>query len=166
MFFKKKDAPILQEIKNAMNEQEEFPTIKQIGNLPPKPQIPTMPNLPVMDKPVERDASAPLFVKVDKYREILKGLQEMKLFVSGVKQTFTVLQEIESIRADTINIMRATVQRLEKSLTEIDANLLRPKGVSLHEMGVAGVEVRHLENTLTDLQKQMSVLRSEMEGLR
>ena len=117
------------------------------------------------EMPIEREAGAPLFVKVDKYREVLRSLQEMKLFVGGVKQTFTVLHEIESIRADALNIMRATVQRLEKSLTQVDTDLLRPKGISLREMGVADTEVRHLEESLTDLQKQLAGLRQELQGL-
>src|SRR3989344_9699098 len=34
---------------------------------------------------------APLFVKVEKYNEILAVVQDMKNFVSGIKQLFTIL---------------------------------------------------------------------------
>jgi len=157
MFFRKKEKEHeLEDIKEAVEEPleaEEYPSFPK--SLPPAPQMPS----------AAVEVSAPLFVKVDKYREVLRSLQEMKLFVGGVKQTFTVLHEIESIRADALNIMRATVQRLEKSLTQVDTDLLRPKGVSLREMGVADTEVRHLEESLTDLQKQLADLRQELQGL-
>jgi hypothetical protein len=171
MFLKKKENT-LQEIKDAMND-EETPSApaKPQFTAPMKPQftapLRAQPNvMPIIPAQPERETSAPLFVKIDKYREVLKGVQEMKLFVSGVKQTFVVLQEIEALRADAINIMRATVQKLDKSITEMDAELLRPKGVSLNDMGVAAAEVHHLESTLTDLQKQLGTLRRDMEGLR
>ena len=48
---------------------------------------------------VRQDSTAaPLFVKVDKYREVLTGIQEMKIFLGGLRQIFTVMNEIEEMR--------------------------------------------------------------------
>jgi len=41
---------------------------------------------------------------------------------------------------------------------------LRPHGMTLHGMGIAKKETRHLEDTLTDLQKQLATLRQELHG--
>ena len=139
MFFARKDD------KKGMDD------IKDIMDLPPVEEI-----------PVEREVGAPLFVKVDKYRDIIKSVQEMKLYVASTKQVFTALQEIESLRADTLNVLRATVQRLERSITEIDTELIRPHGVTVEESAEAG----HIESSLTDLQKQLLDLKRELQEMR
>ena len=46
--------------------------------------------MPVEEMPVERETGAPLFVKVDKYRDLIKSIQELKLYVASTKQVFTV----------------------------------------------------------------------------
>lgn len=109
--------------------------------------------------------SAPLFIKVEKYRDILSSLQELKTFVSSVKQLFTVMHELETVRGDALKIMRASIQRLEKSLIEIDSELLRPKGFELPEMP-GDTEIRHVESSLGDLQKQIAALKRELQEIR
>ncbi len=108
--------------------------------------------------------SAPLFVKVEKYREVLSDIQEMKVFIYGMKQLFGVLSELEAVRGDALKILRATVQRLEKNVTEVDSELLRPKGFELEAQGE--MEIRHIEDSLSDLQKQLASLKKELQELR
>ena len=122
--------------------------------------------VPVQNVQAIKTVSAPLFVKVDKYREILSGVQEMKIFISGTRQLFNVLHELETVRADAINIMRATIQRLEKSIVEIDAGLLRPRGVGMSDIVQGNAEAQHLEESLTDLQTQLAGLRKELQELK
>ncbi len=143
MFFRK-DKKQLEEIKEMMEapqeEAEELPT-------------------------VEREVSAPLFVKVDKYKSIIASIQELKLFVSGTKQLFTVLHEIENVRADALNILRATVQRLERSIVEIDSELVRPRGVNIVDV-TESTEATHIESSLTELQKQLMELKRELQQMK
>ncbi len=127
-----------------------------------------LPEAPVFSAPSHAEEpktfSAPLFVKVDKYREILSSVQEMKIFVSSTRQLFNVLHELETVRSDAISIMKATIQRLEKSVIEIDSGLLRPRGVS--EIAHGNAETQHLENSLTELQAQLAGLRKELQELK
>ncbi|MBI3190318.1 hypothetical protein HYZ41_01290 [archaeon] len=138
----------LNEIKEAMDIPfEEEPTFRPIGRQP-------------------EDQGTPLFVKVDRYKEVLTTIHEMKLFISSVKQMFAVLRELEAVRSDAINIMNATLHRVEKSVLEMDADLLRPKGVSLNDMGIATTEAHHLEDTLTDMQKRIDELKDQLHELK
>ena len=115
--------------------------------------------------PEHETGGAPLFVKVEKYRDIIKSVQEMKLFVSSTKQVFSVLQEIESLRVDTLNVLRATVQRIERSIVEVDSELLRPYGASVAEVEES-TDVNHIESSLTELQKQLNDLKRELQEMR
>lgn len=144
MFFKKDKGREVREIKEIMDMPEEE----------------EMPHMPAM----ERETSAPLFVKVDKYRDIIKTIQELKLFVASTKQVFGVLQEVENLKSDALNVLRATVQRLERSILEIDSELLRPHGVGITD--TKSSEVGHLESSLEELQKQLLELKRELQDMK
>ncbi|MFH0832512.1 MAG: hypothetical protein V1900_02210 [Candidatus Aenigmatarchaeota archaeon] len=153
MFFAKKDKEkSIEEIKKAM---EEAPIDELDDDL--------VLNEDIRERPREESA-APLFVKVEKYREILNDIQEMKVFVSGLKQLFNIIHELETVRSDALNILRTTTQRLEKSIIEIDSALLRPRGLEIEPHGEA--EVSHIEDSLQDLQRQLSLLRKDLQGLK
>ena len=108
--------------------------------------------------------SAPLFVKVEKYQGMLASLSEMRSFVSSMKQLFNVLYELETVRNESLKIMRVNVQRLEKSLLEMDSNLLRPKGIEMPSYSEG--EVHHIEDSLGELQRQLADLRRELQELK
>lgn len=148
MLFRKEKRD-LEEIKHAMEEPTE------LTQMPPAPE-PTF-------QEVKHEISAPLFVKVEKYREILSSVQEMKIFISGVRQLFNILNELEAVRSDTIKIMRATVQRLEKGVMEIDTYLLRPRGLIAE---ARGEEASHIETSLEELQRQLGELRRELQEMK
>jgi polyhydroxyalkanoate synthesis regulator phasin len=170
MFFAKKNRDKdIQDIKRAMDDDTSESDFRDLPELP-EPDYEEMP-LPPMARPpapVQRKEQmiAPLFVKVDKYRELLTTVHEMKLFVSGVKQIFNILQDLENVRTETLKVMRASVQRLERSVLEMDTGLLRPRGVDFSEMIESETEVRHIEDSLTDLQNQIASLRRELQDLK
>ena len=109
--------------------------------------------------------AAPLFVKVEKYQTLLGNINEMRSFVSSMKQLFNVIYELETVRNDSLKIMRANIQRLEKNLLEIDAGLLRPKGLEMQIPYTEG-EVHHIEDSLGELQQQLHDLRRELQELK
>ena len=127
-------------------------------------------DLPIEPAPEEEfiqrkePTSAPLFVKVEKYQSLLGSINEMRSFVSSMKQLFNVIYELEAVRADSLKIMRANIQRLEKNLLEIDSGLLRPKGLEMPAYTEG--EVHHIEDSLGDLQRQLSDLRRELQELK
>ncbi|MBI5061036.1 MAG: hypothetical protein HZB67_01870 [Candidatus Aenigmarchaeota archaeon] len=108
---------------------------------------------------------APLFVKVEKYRDVLATIAEIRMFVSSMKQLFAVINDLEALRSDAHKIMRATVQRMDKALIEIDTELLRPRGFEI-DLPASETEVHQIEDSLTDIQKQMTALKRELEGMR
>ena len=171
MFFKnnkdnkdKKDD--LKEIKEAMtSEDKETEGYDPLG-LEDLPETPSQSQLPKSYRMPEKDEGAPLFVKVDKYRSLIISVQEMKNYIAGLKQLFNVMYDIETMRGDTLKILKATTVKLEKTLTEIDYELLRPKGYETEELGVEEPEVMHLEESLSDLQRQLQELKRELQELR
>lgn len=145
MFFKKKHTdsrPDLEEIRQVMTEE------------------------PVETRVQYREReSAPLFVKVEKYRNIIETVQDMKSFVFGLKQLFVVMREIEDIRNEALTIMQASVQRLEKNISDIDNEMLMPKSLDM-EFKRDEIELTRIESSLLDLQKQLSSLKTELKEFK
>ncbi len=143
----RKDRNDIEEIKSAMEEE------------PSDFREPAPAPVPVP----RQEISAPLFVKVEKYREILSSVHEMKIFISGIRQLFDILNELEAVRSDAIKIMRATLQRLEKGVVEIDTELLRPRGLVAE---ARGEEASHIESSLSELQSQLGELKRELQEMK
>jgi len=154
MFFKRKKDEDVDDIREAISGSS-MPSMSTMPGMPEAPEY--------YEKP--REDFAPLFVKVEKYREALAAIAEIKMFISGLKQLFAVINELEALRSDANKIMRATIQRLEKSIIEIDTELLRPKGFEM-DFPTGEIEVHQIEDSLTELQKQIASLKRELESMR
>jgi hypothetical protein len=135
--------------------------------MPPEvPQLPepTAPMLPPHPVPGEAQQFAPMFVKVDKYREIIAELSELKTFTANIKQIFSVLSDLETTREEALKVMRVSLQRMERAVVAIDTELLRPIGFEAFPHGE--LEAKHIESSLTALQQQLAGLRRELEHFR
>ncbi|GEM_PF-1828437 len=165
-----KSTPYYEEIKNAM---EEHPTTQTRQNVSARYEDYPMPKeRPDIGKPEYEETytsgaqGAPLFVKVEKYRDVLRDVHELKLYTSGIKQLLDLMHDVETIRADANKVLRATVQRIEKTLVEVDSELLRPRGAIMSEISREDTEVRHVESALTELQKQLADLKRELQSFK
>ena len=107
--------------------------------------------------------SAPLFVKVDKYKETLINLQEIRILINGIKNVFSLFTEIETVKNDALKLLRVTLQRIEKNVIELDSGLLRPHDVSIKVDKES--EVKHIEDSLSQLHEQISTLKTEIEKM-
>lgn len=121
--------------------------------------------LPEPPPKAAQQGTAPLFVKVDKYYDILRSVQEIKTFLAGAKHLYNVLAEIENVRNDALKIMHGTLQKIEKNVTEVDSEFLRPNE-TVFPAEQKSVEVQHVESSLNELQEQLSSLKKELQALR
>jgi len=151
MLFDKKES--IQSIKDAVSD-DAMPEHSRDFYLPESAPVKT-----------QKQETAPLFVKVDKYYDILRSVQEIKTFLAGVKHLYNVLAEIENVRSDALKMMRGTLQKIEKNITEVDSEFLRPNE-STFPTEQKSSEVQHVESSLNELQEQLSSLKKELQALR
>ena len=182
MFFTKKKK-LNEEIKQALNNsknntdqpmEEELPVQSMSEPLPePRNAIKDLTNTKPLTETHfqqpklirESSDSAPLFIKIEKYKEILTSVQEIKLFLSSSKQIFNVFYEIEIVRNDALKILKNTLQRLEKNITEIDVDLFKFKGTETTETE-GETEVHHMQSSLSDLHEQLKNLKKDLEEIK
>lgn len=108
-----------------------------------------------------KEAVAPLFVKVDKYGEILSQLQEIKMLISGIKAVFPLLVEVDAVERDAIDTLRTTLQKIEKNVVILDSEFLRPGQMKIEVESPK--DVSHIEDSLAQLQRQLSSLKNELQ---
>jgi len=151
-FFRKKEETRTDysEIKNAVQNESVYS---------PQPQTYTPPQeqIPIPD-------TAPLFVKIEKYKEIIGSMHEIRNFISGIKQLFLVMNELQGIQQESMNMLKTSVQRMEKSIEWIDQAILRPVG--LEEPPYGDVESKQIEQSLHELQIEISSLRKDLDKIR
>ena len=152
----KKEPEIRKPLKEPSEPQPEHPQKEEAKLEEAKPAV----------KPVEKKeekSTAPLFIKVDKYKDMVANLEEIRVLLRGMKQIFSMFSEIERIRDDSLKILRATLQRIERNIIAIDSYMLKPPELKLE---TEEPEKSKIEESLMDLHKQLKAIKEELEKVR
>jgi len=147
-----------------MNEQTEMPRSEASARKPtqtsypplqyPQTQNPIMPAQP--PQPL-----APLFVKVEKYNNILKSLSELKTTMIVMKNSLAALSQLDQIRNENMNLIVNALDKVEKKLLALDAAFLRP--ASLQEESGDTEEVEGLHEVMSGLRSQIEQLKNQVQ---
>ena len=121
------------------------------------------PQLPPVKREPEKHQVAPLFVKMDRYRQILTTIGNLKTALMIVKNSLATLQQIERVRDQTFSIVNDVVEKMDEKLITLDNELLRPAGFHENrEASPEGQDIRSIEATVSELQGQIEQLKSEL----
>jgi hypothetical protein len=116
-------------------------------------------------KELERPAFAPLFVKIDRYRQILNAIGYLKTMMIMIKNSLMTLTELDKAREETIKLVRDAAAKLESRIASLDQELIRPSGY--HEISEKPEyqDVETVEATVADLKGQIEQLRAELQSM-
>ncbi|MEM5861014.1 MAG: hypothetical protein QXL09_01480 [Candidatus Aenigmatarchaeota archaeon] len=123
-------------------------------------------------KNIEKVSSfpAPLFVKVEKYREIITTIQEIKTLIAGLRNLFSIIEEIDQVKSDALNTLRITLQRVEKNIIQLDANFLRTGSEEIEKVKETirprAIEANELEDSLKQLYEELAAMKDEIEKMK
>lgn len=141
---------------------DELPPLYMLDQPQFQMEAPKSPPAPVKKEP-EKPSVAPLFVKMDRYRQILTTIGNLKTALMIVKNSLATLQQIEKVRDATFNIVSDIVDKMDDKLIDLDNNLLRPAGFHENEeVSAEQQDIRGIEATVADLQGQIEQLKSEL----
>jgi len=134
-------------------------TFEESMKLPELPAIHVKPEI----KEEPKKPFAPLFVKIDRYRQILNAMNYLKNTLVMIKNTFAILDELEKLRTENLKLIEEAIDKVDKKLLTLDSEFLRPSGymeemVDLHE-------IQGIEATISDLKNQVRQLKSELNQL-
>lgn len=108
---------------------------------------------------------APLFVKIDRYRNILSAITSIKTTVVVIRNSLGVMMELDKARQQAMSLMRDAMEKVDKRLSNLDNELVRPSGFTTQTPMDVSQDVHGVENTLSDLKSQIAQLKNELQQM-
>ncbi len=176
LFGKKREEPskLLDEIRKAVDGTDSLqPDIRNLEMKLDEPKLPEQKPVEQKKEEVrhkevkepERPSFAPLFVKIDRYRQILNAIGYLKTTMIMIKNSLMTLNELDKARDETFKLIQDAVEKLEGRLSILDQELIRPTGY--HEIAEKPEyqDVETVEATIADLKGQIEQLRVELQEM-
>jgi len=133
---------------------------------------------PLRDAPQERvpQGSPPLFIKVDKYRDVIKNIRNLRSYILNLRDALDVLEDIQKEFANGIHVAQKTADELNVILSSLDSFFLRPHTIEhedLDEMEEEDYIPRHpearspneMETYVRDVYGELEKLRSHLKSI-
>ncbi len=125
-----------------------LPEIKKSRSLPPP-------------RPVTSQ-SPPLFIKVDKYRDIVRSIRELRSYILNLRDALDVLKDMQKEIANGIEIAHKTLDELNSLTSNLDSFFMKPQAMERPE----GYEEFDEEEERGESQSQMKDVYGQLEKLR
>lgn len=119
-----------------------------MGSLPapmpgpiPRVQMLQTPDMPMPMQPMRRKniaalvhkspmssipESAPLFIKLDRYKNILSAISDLRSTVSKVRNAVEMFGEMERVKAENLRVIEAVMQKVEARTVDLESEFTKP----------------------------------------
>lgn len=104
---------------------------------------------------------APLFVKLDKYKEILGTVAQLKHTVAIARNSLHILDQLARLRDENLRVIKTAVENVEEDLAALDTGFMRPGG---YKEPRQTEDLKELDKTLNNLQGQIKRLKTDVEN--
>ena len=134
----------------------------------PRPQtVVSKTILPKSEPEEERPAPtfAPLFVKLDRYRNILNALGQLRASMAMIRNSFSALAELEHVRTETLQILQKAMDSVGQKVENLDKELVKPTGYLEPMHANEYADAATLEGTISELRGQVEQLKSELQQI-
>ncbi|MCS7105970.1 MAG: hypothetical protein NZ942_01490 [Candidatus Aenigmarchaeota archaeon] len=114
----------------------------------------------VEEKKEEKPESPPVFIKVEKYDEIVLEMGKIKDILEELKGIIVSLKELEKTGRETLEEIHNISKDLEERISKLYSTFLKP--YSYEEASVEGTE--EVESIIEELKSQIEELKSQIEA--
>jgi len=139
------------------SDQPMAPTM-EMPSLPQRPMPPSMPTTPQFGVPQK---VAPLFVKIEKYKDILETVAKLKGTLMNIDSILKTRSAIDKLRDDADALLQRQLATCDQCAAALDSTLVRPP--ALDQMIVAQPEI--IENDLQMLSSKLEQLSGHLREL-
>ncbi len=175
LFGKKKEAvnKELQEIKEAVDEP--LPTREDLGNIELKKDIPAEEHeagqkvLTGIEEqklqPQPKPVPAPIFIKLDRYKNILGSLTEIRKGLEAIRNIFSYVSELEKMKSESFKMLHDMMAKIDKKLAHLDSEFLKPPGFESEVSPEVAFEPSNLEGIIDNMRNKIDDLRSQIDNI-
>lgn len=149
-------------------QKKDIEAVKQAVVPQERPQPMEMPKFDLGKLP-ERPRFAPLFIKIDRYQEILNSIENLKSILLGVRDLLNLMQQLDRIKIESETLLNKNIQEVILIISNMDKEFIRPKGVSVEDSVQDARDSMGYEkvgNYIGDLQRELDNLKSQLQTLR
>lgn len=120
--------------------------------------------IPHLDSPRARLApSPPVFVKVERYRELLEDLQQLRSYSLGLRDALDAMSELEKEFKTAMGITHKVLDKLNIIISSLDMKLLRKQDESGGESSIRPPP--EIEEYVKGIYEQIERLKTELHSL-
>jgi len=102
---------------------------------------------------------APLFIKIERYREITNKISSAKSTLENLKSSLLLLRELEKLREESLKAVEGIVSKLEKKLEELEVEFLKRGGIISRMKEVKDVE--SLLSSFSEVKGKLEEIKAE-----
>jgi hypothetical protein len=110
--------------------------------------------------PAPEQKTPPLFIKVDRYKDIIKNIQELKSYALGLRDALDALADIEKELKTGLELTNKALDRFNTIISLLDAKLLK-----FHEGGDEARVPGEMDEYVKNLYDQMEKIRHELRTI-
>jgi len=156
----KKEEPKEEELKEELPRAEKLSEIEEIER---RLESPPPRREPILEEKMEY---APLFIKIEKYRETLETVEDLENYLKAMSKLFEIVNELERIRTKNISALTKMYHRAVQTASKLYGGLLKPKGMKLEGGVVSESEIEKMDSVIKDLNEELAALREELDKIR
>lgn len=105
--------------------------------------------------------SPPLFIKIDKYRDVVNSLYKLKSYSLGLRDALDALADIEKELQKGLSITHQALDNFNTTIASLDSKITR---ISPQEVNSSPVE-DEMEDYVKELHDQMERIRQELKSV-
>jgi hypothetical protein len=76
----------------------------------------------------EAEETSPVFIKIEKYTEIVKSLHDLKSYALGLRDALDALADVEKEIRNGLDISQRALDRFNQAIAVLDSKLVKLKG--------------------------------------
>ncbi len=118
---------------------------------------------PVMDIPGGSRGSPPVFVKLDRYKEILDDVQKLRSYALGLRDAIDAMADIEKEFKTAMTLTNKVLDKVNILISSVDSKLLQKAGPSSDLSTIKPPE--DVESYVKGIYDQIEKLKGEMKTL-
>jgi hypothetical protein len=138
---------------------------KSMGGMPASvPSAPSPSRRPVASSAEGSEGKyPPLFIRIDKYKEIIQNLQRLKSYALSLRDALDALNDIEKELRTGIDLTQKALDDFNAIISVMDAKLVRLAGGEEAEIG--GEVPEHMDQYIKGVYDQISKIRDELKTI-
>jgi len=145
-------------------KQDDIEEVKEA--VAPSTQIITRPEeTPELDKIelpsiTEPKQFAPLYIKVERYREVLQKVQKLKTLIRNINALAVLQDEIAKVREDASIALKKNIEDFNNTAAALDQELVRPQ---YFEPYVKDTATQNVEGYTDQLKEEVSKMKEQLQ---